>query len=149
MAYKIYYLNFFLNFFAQSEVDIKHACWLLLIWDQPGRNFRNMNNYTYYYFILQKCQYFSLTILLLQIKGKESENSYQELRRSQKGQAHTKTESRYFDWHGHLPQSKESKCLWTHDKDGVTGEFMKGATRGLREGWIEGNNYKHILSSDW
>ena len=32
---------------------------------------------------------------------------------------HTETELRYFDWHGHLPQSKESKCLWTHDKDGV------------------------------
>ena len=31
-----------------------------------------------------------------QIKGKESENSYQELKRSQKGQAHTETESRYF-----------------------------------------------------
>ena len=23
---------------------------------------------------------------------------------------HTETESRYFDWHGRLPQSKESKC---------------------------------------
>ena len=44
-----------------------------------------------------------------QIKGKESENSYQELKRSRKG--HTETESRYFDWHDHLPQSKESKCL--------------------------------------
>ena len=40
-----------------------------------------------------------------QIKGKESENSYQELKRSGKGQAHTETESRYFDWHGSLPQS--------------------------------------------
>ena len=48
-----------------------------------------------------------------QIKGKESENSYQELKRSQKGQTHTntQTESRYFDWHSSLPQSKESKCL--------------------------------------
>ena len=51
----------------------------------------------------------------------------------------TQTESRYFDWHGRLPQSKESKCLWTHDKDCVTREFTKGATRGLREGWMEGN----------
>ena len=24
---------------------------------------------------------------------------------------HTETEWRYFDWHGRLPQSKESKCL--------------------------------------
>ena len=46
-----------------------------------------------------------------QIKGKESENSYQELKRLRKGQAHTETESRYFNWHGRLPQSKESKCL--------------------------------------
>ena len=49
-----------------------------------------------------------------QIKGKESENSCQELKRSQKGEIthkHTETESRYYDWHGSLPQSKESKCL--------------------------------------
>ena len=52
---------------------------------------------------------------------------------------HTETVSRYFDRHGRLYQSKESKCLWTHDKAGVTREFMKGATRGLQEGWKEGN----------
>ena len=48
-----------------------------------------------------------------QIKGKESENSYQELKRSQGTgtHKHTETESRYFDWRGRLPQSKESKCL--------------------------------------
>ena len=49
---------------------------------------------------------------------------------------HTETVSRYFNWQGRLSQSKESKCLWTHDKDGVTREFTKGATRGLQEGWI-------------
>ena len=38
----------------------------------------------------------------------------------------TETISRYFDRHGHLFQSEESKCLWTHDKDGVTREFTKG-----------------------
>ena len=65
-----------------------------------------------------------------QIKGKESENSYQELKRSQNDRhTHMETVSRYFDWHGRLSQSKESKCLWTHDKDGVTREFTKGATR--------------------
>ena len=41
---------------------------------------------------------------------------------------HTETELRYFDWHGRLSQSKESKCLWTHDKDGITREFTKDAT---------------------
>ena len=48
-----------------------------------------------------------------QIKGKESENSYQELKRSQKDR-HTQTHGNiigYFDWHGRLSQSKESKCL--------------------------------------
>ena len=34
----------------------------------------------------------------LQIKGKESENSYQELKRSQKGQAHTNTRSGLNMW---------------------------------------------------
>jgi hypothetical protein len=33
---------------------------------------------------------------------------------------HTETVSRYFDRHGRLFQSEESKCFWTHDKDGVT-----------------------------
>ena len=35
------------------------------------------------------------------MKGKESENSYQELKRSQGTgtHKHTETESRYFDWH--------------------------------------------------
>ena len=42
---------------------------------------------------------------------------------------HMETVSRYFDWHGHLSQLEESKCLWTHDKNGVTREFTKGATR--------------------
>ena len=49
-----------------------------------------------------------------QIKGKESENSYQELKRSPKDRhthTHTETVSRYFDRHGRLSQSEESKCL--------------------------------------
>ena len=46
----------------------------------------------------------------IQIKGKKSENSYQELKRSQKDR-HTQTVSRYFDRHGRLLQSEESKCL--------------------------------------
>ena len=46
------------------------------------------------------------------------EDSYQKLKRSLKDR-HTETVSRYFDRHGHLYQSEESKCLWVHDKDGV------------------------------
>ena len=57
---------------------------------------------------------------------------------------HTETASKYFDGHGRLSQSKKRKCLWTHDKNGITREFMKGATRGLREGLTEGN-YLRLL----
>ena len=59
---------------------------------------------------------------------------------------HTETVSSYFDRHSRLYQSKESKCLWTHDKDGITREFMKDATRGLREGWME-RNYLRLNST--
>jgi len=33
---------------------------------------------------------------------------------------HTETVSKYFDRHSRLYRSEESKCLSTHDKDGVT-----------------------------
>ena len=45
-----------------------------------------------------------------QNKGKENENSYLKLKRSPRDR-HTKTVSKYFDWHGRLCQSEESKCL--------------------------------------
>ena len=38
--------------------------------------------------------------------------------------------------------------MWTHDKYGVTREFLKGVTRGLREEWMEGNlkgNYLRLI----
>ena len=38
---------------------------------------------------------------------------------------HTETWSKYFDGHGHLSQSEESKFLWTHDKDGVTSHLCR------------------------
>ena len=89
----------------------------------------------------------STEVRITQNKGKESENSYQKLKRSPRDR-HTKTVSRYFDRHSRLYQSEESKCLWTHDKDGITREFMKDATRGLQEEWIEGNlkgNYLRLM----
>ena len=58
------------------------------------------------------------------------------------GKAHTthmETYSKYFDGHRCLSQSEESECKWTHGKDGITREFLKGATRGLREEWMEAN----------
>ena len=34
-------------------------------------------------------------------------------------ETHTETKSKYFDGHGRLSQSEESKCMRTQDKDGV------------------------------
>ena len=48
-----------------------------------------------------------------QNKGKESENSYQKLKRSQQTgtRKHTETKSKYFDAHCRLSQSKECECM--------------------------------------
>ena len=54
-------------------------------------------------------------ISTLQNKGKESENSYQKLKRSLKDR-HTKTVSRYFDRHGRLYQSKERMFVNTQQR---------------------------------
>ena len=35
------------------------------------------------------------------------------------------TVSKYFDGHGHLSQSEESKCLWTHSKYGEWYEWFE------------------------
>ena len=63
---------------------------------------------------------------------------------------HTETYSKYLDDHSYLSQSKKRKCMWTHSKDGVAREFLKGAARGLwerkvwgEEGWRE--NYMEII----
>ena len=48
-----------------------------------------------------------------QNKGKESENSYQKLKRSRwtGTRKHTVTKSKYFDGHSRLSQSKEGECM--------------------------------------
>ena len=84
-----------------------------------------------YITIIYPCGKESTEVWKSQIKGKESENSYQKLKRSPKDR-HTQTVLRYFDWHGRLSQSDESKCLWIHDQDGIVREFTKGATRGRK-----------------
>jgi len=61
---------------------------------------------------------------------------------------HTETYLKYFDGHKRLSQSEENESMWTHNKDGVTREFLKGATRGLWEEWKEGNlkgNYLRLI----
>ena len=79
-------------------------------------------------YIYRPCGKESTKVWITQNKRKESENSYQNLKISwwTDTRKHTETKSKYFDWHGRLSQSEESKCLWTHDKDGITGEFMNG-----------------------
>ena len=42
---------------------------------------------------------------------------------------HIETYSKYFNGHRSLSQSEENKCMWTHGKDGIKREFLKGATR--------------------
>ena len=52
-------------------------------------------------------------VIYTQIKGKETENSYQELKRSKKGTGthkHTETESRYFNF---LNQKRVNVCEHT------------------------------------
>ena len=56
-------------------------------------------------FVAFYIMYLSLS-KMSQNKGMKSENSYQKLK-----DRHTETVSRYFDRHGRLYQSKESKCL--------------------------------------
>ena len=75
---------------------------------------KHTNHYTIQIQLPRKAKIFAL-----QNKGKESENSYQKLKRSwwTGTRKHTVTKSTFFDEHGHLSQSKEGECMWTHDKD--------------------------------
>jgi hypothetical protein len=72
----------------------------------------------------------------------------------------TETESRHFDRHSRLFQSEESKCLWTHDKDGVTPSLSCVHYHLLSYDWKRrpclskytpslSCVHKHLLSSDW
>ena len=84
--------------------------------------------------------------LISQNKGKESENSYQKLKRLQGTGTwkHTITKSKYFDEHSSLSQWEEGECMWTHDKDGVTRVFERchqGVARGM-----DGGKFKRRLS---
>ena len=69
---------------------------------------------------------------ILQNKGKESENSYQKLKRSlwTGTRKHTVTKSKYFDGHSRLSQSERANVC-EHTTKMVSLEFLKGATRGL------------------
>ena len=57
---------------------------------------------------------------------------------------HTETKSKYFYGHGRPFQSEENKCIWAHDKDGVTRVFERchhGVARGM-----DGGKFKRRLS---
>ena len=63
------------------------------------------------------------------------------------GQAHENTRKLYRDilTRTDVFINQKRECLWTHNKDGVTREFMEGATRGLQERWMEGNYLRSLL----
>ena len=71
------------------------------------------------------------------------------------GQAHINL-IKIFWQHGRLTQSEESKCLWTHDKDGVSLESLWKVPPFLSQPFIISLVtpsllciHKHLLSSDW
>ena len=76
---------------------------------------------------------------LTQNKGKESENSYQKLKRSQwtGTQTHKQNQNISTDTAVFLNQNRENVC--EHRTKMVSVEFLKGATKGLREEWMERN----------
>ena len=86
----------------------------------------------------------STEVRITQNKGKESENSYRKLKSSRwKGtRTHTETKSKYFD--GRPSQSEEIKCMWAHDKDGVTRVFER-CHQGVAIG-RDGGKFKRRLS---
>ena len=77
----------------------------------------------------------------MQNKGKESENSHQKLKRSQwiGIRTHTRKQNQtiLMDMAIFLNQKRANVC--EHMTMMASLEFLKGATRGLREEWMEGN----------
>ena len=53
----------------------------------------------------------STKVQITENKGKESENSYQKLKRSPEDR-HTETKLKYFDGHCRPSQSEQSECMW-------------------------------------
>ena len=81
-----------------------------------------------------------IKIILKENKGKESENSYQKLKRSHW------TGTRTYTWKHQnistdaaifLNQKRANVC--EHTTEIASLEFLKGASRGLQEEWMEGN----------
>ena len=65
---------------------------------------------------------------------------------------HTETKTKYFNGHGRLSQSKESECMWAHDKDGITRVFERchqGVARGMDGGKFKRRLYLSSLKSIW
>ena len=66
-------------------------------------------------------------------KGKSLTEKWRDLQRKG-GHKHPEIYLIYFDDHGCLSQSEESKCKWTHDKDGATWVFKKYQQGGCKTG---------------
>ena len=98
------------------------------------------------YHLLFDCE--SLTNLrLTQNKGKESENSYQKLKSSQWTGTQKQNRNISTDMAVFLNQKRANVC--EHTTKTISLEFLKGATRELREEWMEGNlkgDYLRALS---
>ena len=74
-------------------------------------------------------------IHLTQNKGKESENSYRKLKSSQwtGTRTHTQKENQNI-----LTDNQKRANVCEHMTSMASLEFLKGATRGLQEEWMEG-----------
>ena len=80
----------------------------------------------------------STELRITQNKGKESENSYQKLKRSRW------TGTRTHTWKQNLNistdnQNQKTANVCEHMTKMASLEFLKGATRGLQKEWMEGN----------
>ena len=86
-------------------------------------------------------------IYIQQNKGKESENSYRKFKRSQQDRAHTNTwklnRNILMDKAVFLNQKRANVC--EHMTKMASLQLLKGATRGLREEWMEGNLKRDYL----
>ena len=88
------------------------------------------------------CKEVKITVVeCTQIKGKESENSYQELKRSRwtGTRTHTWKQNQNISTDTGILLNQKRANVCEHTTRMASLEILKGATRGLREEWMEGN----------
>ena len=79
--------------------------------------------------------------ILIQNKGKESENSYRKLKSSwwTGTRTHTLKQNQNISTDAAILLNQKRANVCEHMTRMASLEFLKGATRGLREEWMEGN----------